>query len=329
VFSSNGTLFNQTHTGSVQIPSSNVTTCAPLRLRVIADASSNTNPQPCGPLTTGQIEDYTVKLMTPAPPPTISIAMTSGNNPSCLNAPLTSTASTNNANPIVHGCINGVYTGISASNYSSTAFVDGDIVTAYSIYTGACSQDSVLSNSILVQRVNFFAPTISIAQTQGTNPFCLGQTIEFSATVANAGPTPLIEWYKNNTLTATTGAVYSSTTVANGDIFHATVTGSGGCPDPTPAVSNSITMTAGPVPASVAINITSGTNPSCAGDPITFEAVPTFGGTAPAYVWTVNGTPVSNSSTFNSNTLNNGDVVQVKMLSNLPCAVPDLDSDDI
>ncbi len=46
------------------------------------------------------------------------------------------------------------------------------------------------------------------------------------------------------------------------------------------------------VTPSVAIAITSGTNPTCSGGSITFTATPTNGGT-PTYQWTNNGTNIS------------------------------------
>ncbi len=70
--------------------------------------------------------------------------------------------------------------------------------------------------------------------------------------------------------------------------------------------------------ASVSIAITSGTNPTCAGAPVTFTATPTNGGTTPVYQWKVDGGTVgSNSTTFTTTTLTNGQVVSCVMTSNL------------
>ena len=77
-----------------------------------------------------------------------------------------------------------------------------------------------------------------------------------------------------------------------------------------------------PVPnpiAGVAIAVTSGTNPSCAGSSVTFTATPTNGGTSPAYQWQVNGSNVgTNSTTYTTTTLTNGQIVTCIMTSNLP-----------
>ncbi|WP_310396754.1 gliding motility-associated C-terminal domain-containing protein [Hymenobacter sp.] len=53
--------------------------------------------------------------------------------------------------------------------------------------------------------------------------------------------------------------------------------------------------------------------PACAGTPLTFTPVPTNGGAAPTYQWSVNGAPVAGGSTYSSAALANGDRVQVRL----------------
>jgi hypothetical protein len=70
--------------------------------------------------------------------------------------------------------------------------------------------------------------------------------------------------------------------------------------------------------AGVSIAVTSGTNPTCTGNNITFTATPANGGTTPAYQWKVNGANVgTNSSTYSTTTLTNGQIVTCVMTSNL------------
>jgi hypothetical protein len=60
---SNGTSSNQIHTSSFIVPSSALINTW-LRMRVLSDSSTNTDPQPCGILQFGQAEDYRIQILT-------------------------------------------------------------------------------------------------------------------------------------------------------------------------------------------------------------------------------------------------------------------------
>src|SRR6185369_10727161 len=76
--------------------------------------------------------------------------------------------------------------------------------------------------------------------------------------------------------------------------------------------------TCGAPVASVSIAQTVGTNPQCAGSSVTFTATPTNGGTTPVYQWQVNGANVgTNSATYTTSSLTNGQMVTCIMTSNL------------
>lgn len=84
----------------------------------------------------------------------------------------------------------------------------------------------------------------------------------------------------------------------------------------------SITQDVGP---RVSINISSGNNPSCSDNSITFTATPINGGTLPSYQWRKNGTAISgeNASTYTSSDFNDGDIISCRMISNMSCINPD------
>ncbi|WP_418263734.1 immunoglobulin domain-containing protein [Flavobacterium faecale] len=73
---------------------------------------------------------------------------------------------------------------------------------------------------------------------------------------------------------------------------------------------------------SISISSNSG-NSICAGTNVTFTASPTNGGTTPSYKWFIGATQVgTDSPTFSTNTLANGNQVKVEMTSNATCASP-------
>ncbi|MBW8051557.1 MAG: PKD domain-containing protein [Cytophagales bacterium] len=72
--------------------------------------------------------------------------------------------------------------------------------------------------------------------------------------------------------------------------------------------------------APASVSITSTTNTICAGDNLTFTATPTNEGGTPAYQWQVNGGNVgTNSPTYATTNLTNGDAVTCIMTSSLSC----------
>lgn len=89
--------------------------------------------------------------------------------------------------------------------------------------------------------------------------------------------------------------------------------------------SGNSTVTFSTVPvSSVTITSDATNNQICAGSNITFSAAATNGGTNPAYQWQVNGINIAGATQniFTSNTLNNGDAVNVVMTASLACAQP-------
>jgi len=106
-------------------------------------------------------------------------------------------------------------------------------------------------------------------------------------------------------------------TAASTGNYTATVTSFPGAT----ATTSAYTISTGITP-SVVISASPG-NVVSQGSTVTFTAVPTNGGSIPSYQWKVNSSNVgANSTTYSTNTLNNGDVVTCVLTSNAACVSP-------
>ena len=76
------------------------------------------------------------------------------------------------------------------------------------------------------------------------------------------------------------------------------------------------------VAPSVTISNSAGSDTVCAGNFITFTANPVHGGSAPTFVWTVNGATASTGGSTYAYSPGNGDMVTVTLTSNAVCAIP-------
>ncbi len=149
--------------------------------------------------------------------------------------------------------------------------------------------------------------TLSI--TPNTPQFiCPGESIVLTATnVANAN----FLWTTGATTNAITTSSAGSYSVTANDLFGCTVTRG-------PV---SVTVASTLVP-SVSISSNVG-NTTCSGSPVIFTASPVNGGAAPSYQWKVNGVNAgTNSNTFTTSTLSNGNVVTCVLTSSHTCASP-------
>ena len=159
-------------------------------------------------------------------------------------------------------------------------------------------------------------PTIVVSATPGTNICSTVGTVSFLATTTNGGSTPAYQWYVNGTASGTSTATFAYIP-ANGDVVKCVLTSSLPCATPS-MVSDSVTMTVAPA-LTPSVSISPAPNDTvCTSQSATYTAVPVGGGTAPSYVWTVNGITVATGASF-SNTPSNGDVVVCQMTSNASC----------
>lgn len=155
----------------------------------------------------------------------------------------------------------------------------------------------------------------------GVFSICSGVSTTFIAIPTNGGSAPLFQWRKNGiNIPGATNSSYTSATLSNGDGISVVMTSNATPCLASPVVSSNVInmQIITSVKASVVITSSDADNIFCAGSNITFTANPTNGGNAPTYQWRKNGLNLNgaNGSTLTINNLQNGDLIDVVMVSN-------------
>lgn len=178
--------------------------------------------------------------------PAVTIAITTGSNPSCSGASKTFTATPTNGGttPAYQWMVNGVNVGTNSATYTTTTLTAGQIVTCVLTSNSACaSATTATSNGITISFSTAVTPSVAIALTAGTNPSASGVSVTFTATPTNGGTTPSYQWKVNGTNVGTNSATYTTATLTNAQIVSCVMTSNAACASPATATSNSITMT--------------------------------------------------------------------------------------
>lgn len=245
--------------------------------------------------------------------PTLTMTTTPGTTVCAGTAVGFTTAITNGGSaPSYAWSVNGVILS-GATSYSYTP-ANGDVVRVVMRSNAACAIPDSASATVTMTVNPIVTPSITISTGVG-DTVCAG-TITMTASTVGAGSSPTYRWFVNGVPVAGSGASYSYSP-ANGDVVSCTLVSSAPCRTADSA-STSRTLTVSPsVTPSVAISSTVGSS-ICIGTSVTYTAIPTNGGTAPTYVWKVNGTAVGTGLTY-TYVPNNADLVQVVMTSNFPC----------
>ncbi|HEX5002946.1 MAG TPA: PKD domain-containing protein [Bacteroidia bacterium] len=259
--------------------------------------------------------------------PVIAASVAISMNPAgavCPGTPVTFTALAVNGgtSPSYQWQVNGANSGTNSSTFTTSSLTNGNIIRVIMTSNGVCvSPVTSTSNQLVASVLPAIVPSVTISQPIAW-PVCQGTPVTFTAAGVNTGPSPVYQWYVNGTPTGTNAVAFTTASLANGDNVTVQMTSNAVCPTPATVTSNVIVagITPSPVP-SVTINAIPG-GPVCAGTTVSFTAFPLNGGPGQIVRWRVNGVPVAFGTTWSSSTLLNGDVVDVRLISNAVCAAP-------
>jgi predicted nucleic-acid-binding Zn-ribbon protein len=254
---------------------------------------------------------------------TPTVTITAGGTTICAGTSVTFTANATGGGttPVYQWKVNGNNAGTNSATFTTTTLANNDIVTCVFTSSSACAtSSSVTSNAITITVNTAVTPTISIAT--GNNTVCAGTPVSFTATVTNAGSSPVYQWKVNGSNAGANQAGFTLASPANNDVVTCQVTSSAACATPATITSSAITLTVASA-VSPTISITASSNNICSGTAVTFTATTTGGGTTPVYQWKVNGNNAgTNSATFTTTALTNNDIVTCVLTSAAACAAP-------
>ncbi|MCP9751955.1 hypothetical protein [Ferruginibacter sp. HRS2-29] len=243
-------------------------------------------------------------IITAAVTPTVTIAASltgavcSGNNITFTATPANLGGGSVNATTGYQWKIGGVdVAGQTAAAFTTNTLVNGDQVSCAISITGGCVLSSTAtSNTINATITTPVTPTVTIAQTSGTNPICTGASATFTATPATLGggtvASNAYQWKINGgNVAGQTAATFTTTTLVNGDLVSCAITVTGGCITTNTAQSANITMNVVALPQAPAGTITPSDNPACGSAILTYNnSTPEAGVT---YYWQTTSTGVS------------------------------------
>lgn len=256
--------------------------------------------------------------------PSVTTAITTGSTSICGGTPVTFTATPVNGGPTpsYQWNLNGVaISGATSSTYTTTTVGNNDVITCTITSNAPCASPATATSTGTTMSVTpSVIPTINVAITSGSATICVGATLTFSATSTNDGNTPVYQWQVNGTDAGTNSTTFSPPTLANGDVISCILTSDAVCANPVTITSSIVTITVNPIVSpTVSVAISSGTNPTCLGVPITFSATSTDGGLVPVYQWQLNGVNAIIGTSYTPSALANSDVVTCVLTSNANC----------
>ncbi len=247
----------------------------------------------------------------------VSLSIQASVNPVCQGSPVTFTATPVNGggSPVYQWMLNGFPVGANSATYSFIP-ANGDAVSCKLYSSLICPDVNPSVSNTVTMGVTPNIP-ISVSISASANPVCVSSPVTLSANVFNGGTSPVFEWRVNGTVTGTNSPTCTFVP-NNGDQVVCYMTSNASCAPATPVASNQVTMTVSPqLPASLSVVPSAST--VCQNMQVVFTAIPSNGGTSPAYQWQVNGTNAGTSNSMFTYSPQDGDQVKCIMTSNLAC----------
>ena len=171
----------------------------------------------------------------------VSVSVSPSQNPVCSGASVTFTATLTNGGttPSFQWKVNGINVGTNNPSYSYTP-INNDIVTCVLTSSETCTSGNPASSNIVTLTVNPLLP-VTVSISPSSNPFCIGNSVTFTATPTNGGTNPSYQWKVNGVNVGTNSPNYSFNPL-NNDSVRCIMTSNLSCVSNNPAGSNKIIL---------------------------------------------------------------------------------------
>lgn len=266
----------------------------------------------------------------PLTPTAVSISSSTGSGSVCSGVPVTFTAVTTGAGAAPtyawtrNGTLQSALTG--SATFTISTPLAGDVIGLTLTSSAACPLPATAAATpVTITVPPPVVPGINI-NTQFTNApvICASTPLSFTANIVGGGTAPQYQWLLNGQAVGSNTPTYSNAVWSNGDVVQAMLTSNAQCATPATMGSNMVTITVSP-PVVPTVSITASPGTAVApGQPVTFTANVTGGGTGPAFQWIRNGAPIPAAfgPTYTTSALGGGDTISVRLTSTYLCASP-------
>jgi len=158
--------------------------------------------------------------------------------------------------------------------------------------------ETLLDTSITISVYPSLAPSITVTS-DGVNPLCAGDEVNFTAHVTDAGANPSFEWYVNGVQQFVDSEYFTYNYFVSTDSIEAIVYSNYYCPAALSALSDKTGFDVLPVLTPTVSLSGSPSGTICSYTNVNFTATPVDCGTSPTYEWFINGSSIGfGSDTF-------------------------------
>jgi gliding motility-associated-like protein len=179
-------------------------------------------------------------MVTPQVTPAVGIATPTASVCAGSAASFTATPTNGGSAPAYQWQVNGIPTGATGATYVNGSLNNGDAISCLMTSDATClTTPAAVSNTIIEQVQAAVSATVSIAASETT--ICSGTQVTFTATPVNGGASPGYQWQVNGTDLGPGKAVFTTNSLANGDVVSCILTSSLSCSAPA-ASQNQVVM---------------------------------------------------------------------------------------